>query len=1017
DYPEDRIQYMVTNSLIRTLITNSALMEKFLFNGMLNSRLRSDDSSWRLNTILCLDSAVNAASFKQHEFDVYDNEGLTDEATTNPTPLATCRDRAYMLYTSGSTGAPKGAIIRHDGKINHIYAQIDALHLHRDTAFLQSAPTSSDISVWQFLAPVLLGGCTVIVDRDIVCDPGALFNEIHSRQVTSIELVPVVLQEFLRYIAQLPPEKRALPALERAMVTGEAVSVALVNHWWQMYPEIPLINAYGPTEAADDTSQWEMDAALPDTAHSVPIGKTLANLTNYILDRHFQLQPFGVPGEICVAGIGVGEGYWQNEEKTRESFVKNPYSTHTYDRVLYRTGDVGRWLPDGNLEFSGRIDQQVKIRGYRMELGEIEHQLLNHKGVREAAVLVRAMDKDNPLAKSLIAYVIGAAELTVAVLRDYLKTMLPEYMIPAYFVQLDEFPLTPNDKIDKKALPTPDEAGMRQGTSYEAPRNSGEELLASVLAEILGMQQVGINENYFALGGDSIKAIQFVSRLSQQGMKLEMRDIFQYPTVAELAFRMTAMKPKTIELDVKGTIPFTAIQQEFFREIHVDRHHHNQAVLLRGKPRLDENVLRTALTAMLHHHETLWLCFGTTIRQRYPESPPPLSFEVFDLQGSEDSEAAMGSHIDKLHASLNLELGELMKTALFRLDDSDRLFITIHHLVVDGVSWRILLEDLHSAYQSSIGPSTSPGRRNRQSTIQLPPKTASFKTWSEKIHEYSHSSEQEQEQAYWRQITSTPPLMLPSDLEGGTNLVQHSGMLSIDISEEETELLLREVHHAYNTQIDDILLTALAQAVQGWTGRQRIPVLLEGHGREPVVDVDVSRTVGWFTSMYPILLVLPDSDEPGRTIKEIKEILRKVPNKGIGYGILRYLAQDEAIVRNPWPEICFNYLGQFDDGAEGVYFATAAESSGQLISPAQEQLYALEIVGLVVENRFRLSVTYDGTRFQENTINRLLEMYHQALSVLTAHCRSKIEGEKTPGDFIYSDLSLDQFDAILEKFQ
>jgi amino acid adenylation domain-containing protein len=396
-YPEERIGYMIEDSQIRVLITRSSLLEKISLD-------RGSLPPGHLRHILCLDSEARY----HHGWDsviLYDLSHLMDKPKTNPELVYDQDDQllAYLLYTSGSTGQPKGAIIHHKGAVNHIYAQFEALAFHRDTAFLQSAPSSSDISVWQFLGPILIGGRTVIADYETVCDPGQLFKVIRSANVTLIELVPAVLKALLDYAAQLPSEARVLPALEWAMVTGEAVSVGLVNQWLTTYPTIKLVNAYGPTEASDDICQHVMDTPLPSEKLSVPIGKPLANLTIYVLDRNLKLVPLGVPGEICVSGVGVGKGYWHKKDKSGASFAANPYVQSDRGTVLYRTGDLGRWLSDGTLEFLGRLDHQVQIRGFRIELGEIEAILAQHPDVRETVVIVSEDQGDD---RRLIAYVV-----------------------------------------------------------------------------------------------------------------------------------------------------------------------------------------------------------------------------------------------------------------------------------------------------------------------------------------------------------------------------------------------------------------------------------------------------------------------------------------------------------------------------------------------------------------------------------------------------------------------------------
>jgi amino acid adenylation domain-containing protein len=389
-YPADRVRMMIGDSAIAILITRGSVLARF----------PAVCGGASLRDLVLLDDAGNldfAGALPRHPRSRW-AEGSPDNDGVRGDPA----DAAYLLYTSGSTGRPKGAVLRHNGAVNHIYAQFRALAFHAGTAFLQSAPSSSDISVWQFLAPLLIGGRTVIADFETVCDPARLFRLVREAGITLIEFVPVVLKEFLDHAATLPPAERALPALEFAMVTGEAVSVALVNQWFHTYGPLRLVNAYGPTEAADDICQAILTGPLPAASATVPIGRPLGNLTLYVLDRERQLVPIGVPGELCVSGVGVGAGYWRNEEQTRAAFIPNPWAEATRGDVLYRTGDVGRWLPDGNLEMLGRFDQQVKLRGFRIELGEIESQLSQHPAVAETAVEIRAGEGGD---KHLVAYV------------------------------------------------------------------------------------------------------------------------------------------------------------------------------------------------------------------------------------------------------------------------------------------------------------------------------------------------------------------------------------------------------------------------------------------------------------------------------------------------------------------------------------------------------------------------------------------------------------------------------------
>jgi amino acid adenylation domain-containing protein len=446
-----------------------------------------------------------------------------------------------MLYTSGSTGLPKGAIVRHDGAVNHIYAQFDELELTEEFCFLQSAPSSTDISVWQFLAPLLIGGRTVIVDIETVAIPNKLFQVLKSEQITVVELVPALFGGLLEYTSGLPNHETQLPSLKWMMVVGEPVSVHWVNKWLQVYPQIKIVNAYGPTEAADDITQFIVDKPLPENQRTVPIGKPLANLNLYILDEDMQLLPIGAPGEICVSGIGVGAGYWKNEEKTKLSFVANPFTDTSQNLppnradLIYKTGDLGRWLADGNIEFLGRIDHQVKIRGFRVELGEIETFLGQHPNVRENVVVVYQEEVDSTV---LAAYVVAKTEPvpSISELRSFLQEKLPDHMIPSAFVMLENLPLAPSGKIDRKALPKPDNLRPELETAYVLPQNDMERVIADIWQKTLKVEKVGIEDNFFDLGGHSLNVLQVYSKLRELfKADLAITDLFKYPTISSIS--------------------------------------------------------------------------------------------------------------------------------------------------------------------------------------------------------------------------------------------------------------------------------------------------------------------------------------------------------------------------------------------------------------------------------------------------------------------------------------------------
>ncbi|MEH2342114.1 MAG: amino acid adenylation domain-containing protein [Nostoc sp.] len=537
-YPPNRIKYMLSNSELKFILTDYSLLNSL-------SDLVEDDS--QLSSIVCLDDVLNKTKLgaNKTELKIYSKCDFDQLAHDNLEHLNDAVTPAYMLYTSGSTGLSKGAIIRHDGAINHIYAQFDELELRSEFCFLQSAPSSTDISVWQFLAPLLIGGKTIIVDIETVAIPEQLFAVLKSEQITVVELVPTLFGGLLEYTSQLPNHERVLPDLKWMILSGESVSVKWVNKWLEIYPHIRIANAYGPTEAADDITQFIVNKPLPENQRTVPIGKPLANLNLYILDEEMQLLPIGVPGEICVSGIGVGDGYWKNEEKTNLSFVPNPF-TDTINSLpgnrkdlIYKTGDLGRWLTDGNIEFLGRIDHQVKIRGFRVELGEIETFLGQHPNVRENVVVVQQEQADNV---QLVAYVVAKTEVvpSISELRSFLKGKLPDHMIPSAFVVLKNLPLAPSGKVDRKALPKPDNLRPELETAYVSPRNEIERTVADIWQKVLKVEKVGIKDNFFELGGHSLNVLQVYSKVRELlKADLAITDLFKYPTINSLSQYLT----------------------------------------------------------------------------------------------------------------------------------------------------------------------------------------------------------------------------------------------------------------------------------------------------------------------------------------------------------------------------------------------------------------------------------------------------------------------------------------------
>ncbi|HKX31862.1 MAG TPA: amino acid adenylation domain-containing protein, partial [Blastocatellia bacterium] len=439
----------------------------------------------------------------------------------------------YMIFTSGSTGVPKGAMVEQRGMLNHLFAKIETLRLDEHDVVAQTASQCFDISLWQFLASLLTGGQVCILDDEIAHDPTSLLDQIERQNVTIVEVVPSMMRMMLAEADRR--EVRPNPSMVRWLIpTGEALPPELAHHWLRLYPQIPLLNAYGPTECSDDVTHYPIDSALSESLVHVPIGRPIINTQIYILNAELQPQPIGVAGELYISGVGVGRGYLGEAGRTSEVFVPDPFANEA-GRRLYKSGDLARYLPDGNLEFLGRIDHQVKIRGFRIELGEIEARLGRHPALQAAIVLAR---EDHPGEKRLAAYLVARPEATVSIgqLRDFLRAELPEYMVPAAYVMLEALPLTENGKLDRRALPIPETARSGVEPDYVAPRTPAEQILAGIWSQVLGLDRVGRNDNFFDLGGHSLLATQAVSRVRGAfQVELPLKELFEHPTVSELA--------------------------------------------------------------------------------------------------------------------------------------------------------------------------------------------------------------------------------------------------------------------------------------------------------------------------------------------------------------------------------------------------------------------------------------------------------------------------------------------------
>ena len=985
-YPAERLAYMLEDSGVSVLLSQERLLE----------RLPAHSAQ-----LLCLDR--DAALW----------EGRASEP---PAVRVEPESLAYVIYTSGSTGRPKGVAVTHANVTRLFHAtdawfgfgEADVWTLFHSYAF--------DFSVWEIWGALLYGGRLVVVPWETSRSPEDFYALLVRERVTVLSQTPSAF----RQLDRVEETRGVSPGLALRLVVfgGEALEPGSLRGWLDRHGEEQprLVNMYGITETTVHVTYRPIGRADVEAGAGSLVGTAIPDLGVRVLDRRGHPVPVGVAGELYVGGAGVARGYLGRPELTAERFVPDAYGSGSGER-LYRSGDRVRWLATGELEYLGRIDTQVKIRGFRIEPGEVESVLAGLPEVREAAVTVR---EDTPGEKRLVAYVVGrdGAELSTRDLRAQLSMQLPEHMVPGAVVVLERLPLNANGKVDRRALPAPVRGST--GEAYVAPRTEAEQILCTVLAGVLKLERVGVEENFFELGGDSILAIQVVSRARQRGLKLTPRRLFEHPTVARLAEVAEWVVPDmgdVAQSAVVGEAPLTPIQQRFLEGAYPNRSHFNQSLLLVPRERLEEAVLARVAAAMETHHDALRLRFrqaedGTWTQAHAPAGEHRL-LTVFDLSGvpAEARHGAIEATAGQVQRSLDIGSGPLLRMGYFALgaDDPGRLLVAIHHLVVDGVSWRVLVEDLESAYT----------QLSRGEEPRLPAKTTSWQAWAERLAEHARSEALVEEAAYWAARAALEVQPLPVDDAGAQNTLAAARGVGVRLSEAETQALLREVPQAYRTQIDEVLLCALAGALARWTGERRVRIDLEGHGREEetVGGVDLSRTVGWFTSLYPVVLELPEGGGVGAALKAVKEQVRSVPGKGVGYGLLRYLARSGAgaeLARAPEADVVFNYLGQLDQAVSAeTFFGFASESAGRAMDPRSPRSHRLEVTGAVQGGRLELQIAYAEGAHRRETMERLVEGYAAELRAILAHCASEEAGGYTPSDFPLAGLEQAALDALL----
>ncbi|MEM9799200.1 MAG: amino acid adenylation domain-containing protein [Planctomycetota bacterium] len=907
-------------------------------------------------------------------------------------------DTAYVLFTSGSTGRPKGVEVTHANLAASTAAR-PAFYGEPCTRFLLLSPYHFDSSVVGIFWPLSIGGALVLAPVGAERDVHGIAAMIARHEITHLLALPSLWEAVLDVA-----EPDQLRSLRTVIVAGEACPRSLVDRHRRVAPNSRIVNEYGPTEA----TVWATAHVASDDVDSgrVPIGRPVAGASTFLVDQRGRAVPFGVPGEIAIAGAGVARGYLGRPLESDERFVElSPFGGP--GEKAFRTGDLARYRPGGALEFLGRGDDQVKIRGHRVELGEVEARLLDVEGVREAAVVARARAEGGQT--ELVAYVVGADGLTgesVPSLRSRMAAVLPPAMVPSVFVLIDALPRTSTGKVDRRALPAP--VSAERGRPAEAagrPLDEVESTLAELWRDVLGVDHVEPSSNFFELGGDSLSSIRVIARAHRAGMRVDASRFADDSTLAGMAAAVVRTDVDVRDRDSgdsddSGEIPLTAIQRWFFSLDLPERAHWNLTALVPVPREVSATTLERALSVVLGAHEALRTSFvRSEIGWRQVRGRVPTAASVdLDLAAIPASERAgeRERRASELHRSLDLENGPLVRTMRIRAVDgtTDELLVIAHHLVVDAVSLGTITEDIERAVD----------RLGRGLDADLPP-AVPFGRWARRLESLARSDAMDAELSYWTDLLrGAVELPLDGSRERRASSTTDEDFSVIAVDAATTEALLREAPAAYAARALDLLLTALGRVLGRWAGLESIVIDLERHGREGErVGLEPSRIVGWLTAVAPIAIGTHADDDLGTAIKSVKESLRAQPFGGIGFGLV-----EDRLSTAPRRDLLFNYLGR-------ASLPPSTSAVGQARSHRGERGYLIEVNAAIDDGELQIRWAYAHSHHRTETIEALAADFVREIEAIVEHCADASAGGRTPSDFPLAGLDQAALDRLSDR--
>ncbi len=870
NYPQERITYILNDTQAQTLIAHHQSI-----------------IPTQIKTVVYLDHI---------------NESLTSYPSHDPNLSLNPKTLAYIIYTSGSTGKPKGVMISHQSLVESILAQADVYNIQQHQRVLQFASYTFDASVLEIFITLSFGLTLCLIDKSTILVTHNFERFLNKYQIDFAALPP-------SFLATLSAHN--LPHLRTLILGGETPATYLIEKW---RTKLNLYNAYGPSECTICSVSSQYDQ------HNKPaiIGNPLNNTQIYILDTYLNPVPAGMPGELYISGDSLALGYLNNPKLTAQNFLTNPFikNTNQQNNRMYKTGDIVKQLNCGRLEYIGRADKQIKLRGFRVELSEIESVIRAVNGIKQAVALIH---HDTSTAKKLIIYIVidkpdQTEKSIIKECHTACKRILPDYMQPNNIFAVTQIPITQNGKIDLHKLASL--TVIANTETYEAPKPGMESTLATIWRKVLNAESISRHDNFFALGGDSILSIQMVSAARKHNINLNVPQIFAAPTLTELAqvASLTIDHKPVEQAPAKGIAPLLPIQHWFFN--HANNHQHfNQAFWFIPKHHnIDIEKLKNCLQQIYEHNSTFKLKFrksGTGWQQYYTDDTH-IHFQY--ISKSSWSNENINDICTKIQSTLNIETGPLTRLAWF---EGKGLFWAIHHLLIDGVSWRILLDDLNDSYQG----------------LHLSPTTTHYQKWGDYLHHYSNfnavKAYYHQRNQHFLKIKKTPSRV----------------SYNVIFSHEATQCFLYHAPSVYDAKVDDLLLTALTQTLQKYTEHE-LCIDLEGHGREPLYSkLDLSRSIGWYTCQYPVFLKLSHSQKLSNCVNEIKKQLSAVPDKGITYGIASKI---KYIIPDFQPQISFNYLGQWISSENNDHiFSLDDNNVGNCLIDNAQLFHDLDIYGQV----------------------------------------------------------------------